>query len=101
MYNPSSTHADEFIDHAEILSTLDEAARESGNRERVKAILEKAARCKGISHREAAILLDCTDPELEAQIFALAEKIKQQFYGNRIVLFAPLYLSNYCINGCV
>ena len=101
MYNPSSTHADEFIDHAEILSTLDEAARESGNRERVKAILEKAARCKGISHREAAILLDCNDPELEAQIFALAEKIKQQFYGNRIVLFAPLYLSNYCINGCV
>ena len=101
MYNPSSTHADEFIDHAEILSTLDEAARESGNRERVLAILEKAARCKGLTHREAAILLDCNDPELEAKIFALAEQIKQRFYGNRIVLFAPLYLSNYCINGCV
>ena len=101
MYNPSSTHADEFIDHAEILSTLDEAARESGNRERVLAILEKAARFKGLTHREAAILLDCNDPELEAKIYALAEQIKQRFYGNRIVLFAPLYLSNYCINGCV
>ena len=101
MYNPSSTHADEFIDHAEILATLDEAARESGKRERVLAILEKAALCKGLTHREAAILLDCDDPVLEAKIFALAEEIKQRFYGNRIVLFAPLYLSNYCINGCV
>ena len=101
MYNPSSTHADEFIDHAEILATLDEAASESGKRERVLAILEKAALCKGLTHREAAILLDCDDPGLEAKIFALAEEIKQRFYGNRIVLFAPLYLSNYCINGCV
>ena len=101
MYNPSSTHADEFIDHAEILATLDEAARESGNRQRVLEILEKAARCKGLSHREAAILLDCNDPELEEKLYALAGEIKHKFYGNRIVLFAPLYLSNYCINGCV
>ena len=101
MYNPLSTHADEFIDHAEILETLEEAARESGNRLRVRDILEKAARCKGLTHREAAILMDCNDPELEAEIFKLAREIKQRFYGNRIVLFAPLYLSNWCINGCV
>ncbi len=101
MYNPSSTHADEFIDHAEVLETLEEAARECGNRERVLAILEKAALCKGLSHREAAILMDCNDPALEEKLFALASEIKHQFYGNRIVLFAPLYLSNYCINGCV
>ncbi|MBR1538506.1 MAG: [Bacteroidales bacterium] len=101
MYNPASTHADEFIDHAEVLETLAEAARESHNKQRVTEILEKAARCKGISHREAAILMDCDDPQLEAGIFSLAEEIKRRFYGNRIVLFAPLYLSNWCINGCV
>ena len=101
MYNPSSTHADEFIDHAEVLETLDLAARESGNRARVLEILEKAARCKGLSHREAAILMDCNDPEMEERLYALAGEIKHKFYGNRIVLFAPLYLSNYCINGCV
>ena len=101
MYNPSSTHADEFIDHAEVLETLAEATRESRNPQRVREILEKAALCKGLSHREAAILLDCDDPTLEARLYELAGEIKQRFYGNRIVLFAPLYLSNYCINGCV
>ena len=101
MYNPLSTHADEFIDHAEVLETLAEARRESQNPQRFSEILEKAARCKGLSHREAAILLDCEDPVLEERLYALAGEIKQRFYGNRIVLFAPLYLSNYCINGCV
>ena len=101
MYNPSSTHAEEFIDHAEILETLEEASRESKNRERVLQILNKAANLKGLTHREAAILMDCEDPELEERIYALASEIKHRFYGNRIVLFAPLYLSNYCINGCV
>jgi len=101
MYNPSSTHADEFIEHAEVLETLAEAARESRNPQRVGEILEKAALCKGLSHREAAILLDCDDPALEARLYELAGEIKQRFYGNRIVLFAPLYLSNYCVNGCV
>ena len=100
-YNPLSPHADEFIHHGEILETLEEAARESRDRERVLSILEKAARCQGLTHREAAILMDCDDPQLEARIYALAREIKQKFYGNRIVLFAPLYLSNYCINGCV
>ena len=101
MYQPTSTHAEEFIDHQEILDTLEEAGRESKNPARVAEILEKAARLKGLSHREAAILLDCEDPVLEEKIYSLAAQIKQRFYGNRIVLFAPLYLSNYCINGCV
>ncbi len=101
MYNPSSPHAEEFIDHAEVLATLEEAARESGNPARVREILEKAARCKGLTHREAAVLMDCNDPQLEAEIYSLAAEIKHRFYGNRIVLFAPLYLSNYCVNGCV
>lgn len=101
MYNPSSQYADEFICHEEILETLEEASVESRNPIRVKEILEKAAHLKGLTHREAAILMDCTDPGLEEKIYALAEDIKHRFYGNRIVLFAPLYLSNYCVNGCV
>ncbi len=101
MYNPNSPHAEEFIDHAEVLASLEEAERESKNPQRVLQILEKAALCKGLTHREAAILMDCNDPALEEKIYALAAEIKQKFYGNRIVLFAPLYLSNYCINGCV
>ncbi|MBR6054033.1 MAG: [Bacteroidales bacterium] len=101
MYNPSSHNADEFICHDEVLESLEEARRESGNLARVSEILEKAARLKGISHREAAILMECSDPSVEEKIYALAADIKQRFYGNRIVLFAPLYLSNYCINGCV
>ncbi|MBR6246042.1 MAG: [Bacteroidales bacterium] len=101
MYNVSSVHADDFINHEEILGTLEAASRESADRARVLQILEKAALCKGLSHREAAVLLDCNDPDLEEKIYALAREIKQKFYGNRIVLFAPLYLSNYCVNGCV
>jgi len=101
MYDPKSVKADEFISHQEILESLEEARRESSNPQRVIQILEKAALCKGITHREAAILMECHEPELEERIFALAAQIKQQFYGNRIVLFAPLYLSNYCVNGCV
>ena len=101
MYNPASVHADDFINHEEILETLSEAAVQSKNPARVEEILAKAARCKGLTHREAAILLDCDDPVLEEKIYALAREIKEKFYGNRIVLFAPLYLSNYCINGCV
>ena len=101
MYNPLSTHACEFIDHDEVLRSLEEAVRESRNPARVNAILEKAALCKGLTHREAAILLECDDPAQEARIYSLARDIKHRFYGNRIVLFAPLYLSNYCINGRV
>ncbi len=101
MYNPSSTHAEEFIDHGEVLESLAEAERESKNHARVLEILEKAALYKGLTHREAAILMECDDPALEERIFKMAEDIKHKFYGNRIVLFAPLYLSNYCVNGCV
>ena len=101
MYNPLSVHADDFINHEEILETLAEAEVQSRNHARVEEILAKAALCKGLTHREAAILLDCDDPVLEEKIYALAREIKHKFYGNRIVLFAPLYLSNYCINGCV
>lgn len=96
-----SVKATEFIDHQEVLDSLEEASRESKNRERVEEILEKAALLKGITHREAAILLECQEPDLEERIYALAKEIKHRFYGNRIVLFAPLYLSNYCVNGCV
>ena len=101
MYNPASVHADDFINHEEILETLAEAQVQSQNPARVEEILAKAALCKGLTHREAAILMDCQDPALDEKIFALAREIKHKFYGNRIVLFAPLYLSNYCINGCV
>ena len=101
MYNPLSHKAEEFICHEEVLETLEEARTQSGNKARIAEILEKAARCKGLSHREAAVLMECSDPAVEQKVFALAEEIKHRFYGNRIVLFAPLYLSNYCINGCV
>jgi len=101
VYNPLSAKATDFIDHQEVLDSLEEAARECKNRERVEEILAKAALLKGITHREAAVLLECQDPDLEERIYALAKEIKHRFYGNRIVLFAPLYLSNYCVNGCV
>ncbi len=101
MYNQSSNNSDEFICHEEVLASLEEAQSESKNPSRIAAILEKAAKLKGLSHREAAILMECTDPSVEEKIYALAADIKQRFYGNRIVLFAPLYLSNYCVNGCV
>ncbi len=101
MYRADSKKAEEFISHDEILDTLKYAEENAGNRELISSIIEKARACKGISHREAALLLECNDPELLEEIFSLAKEIKQKFYGNRIVMFAPLYLSNYCINSCV
>ncbi len=101
MYDPKSSVATEFIDHGEILSTMEYAAANVGHRELVESILEKGALCKGLTHREAAALLECDDPELNRRMEELARDIKQRFYGNRIVMFAPLYLSNYCVNGCV
>lgn len=101
MYRADSKKAEEFISHDEILDTLKYAEENAGNRELISSIIEKARVCKGISHREAALLLECNDPELLEEIFSLAKEIKQKFYGNRIVMFAPLYLSNYCINSCV
>lgn len=101
MYNPKSLKAEEFIDHSEILETLDYAQKNKHNAELIDEILEKARKRKGLSHREAAVLLDCDIDEKNQEIYKLAEQIKKDFYGNRIVLFAPLYLSNYCVNGCV
>lgn len=101
MYNPKSSKAEEFICHEEILETLDYAAKNKNNAGLIDEILEKARKRKGLTHREAAVLLDCEIEEKNQEIFALAEQIKKDFYGNRIVMFAPLYLSNYCVNGCV
>ena len=101
MYNPKSHKAEEFICHEEVLASLEYAKENKNNVELIDKILEKARMQKGLSHREAAVLLDCDIKEKNDEIFALAEKIKKDYYGNRIVLFAPLYLSNYCVNGCV
>ncbi len=101
MYNPKSKCADDFINHEEIVETLAYAEKNKENRALIDEILEKAKLRKGLSHREAAVLLDCTLEDKNQEIYALAEQIKKDFYGNRIVMFAPLYLSNYCINGCV
>ena len=101
MYNPKSNKAEEFIDDGEILETLEYAEKNKRNAELIDQILEKAKLRKGLSHREAAVLLDCELEDRNEEIYALAKQIKKDFYGNRIVMFAPLYLSNYCINSCV
>ena len=101
MYDPKSMKAEEFISHEEILDTLAYAQENKNNEKLIDAILEKAKLRKGLSHREASVLLACEMPDKIQQIYALAEQLKKDFYGNRIVMFAPLYLSNYCINGCV
>lgn len=101
MYDVKSPKAEEFINHEEILDTLKYAEENKHNAQLIDEILAKAALRKGLSHREAAVLLECDIPEKNELIFALAKEIKQEFYGNRIVMFAPLYLSNYCVNGCL
>ena len=109
MYNPKSLKAEEFIDDAEVLATLEYAEKNKHNRELIESILEKAApkktgrgtECAGLTHREARVLLACDIPEMTERMYRLANDIKQAFYGNRIVMFAPLYLSNYCVNKCV
>ena len=111
IYNPKSLKAEEFINHGEILDTIRYAEENKHNIALIDEILAKArpvksadgtqTHCAGLSHREASVLLACDIPEKVAQMYQLAEEIKQAFYGNRIVMFAPLYLSNYCVNGCV
>ncbi len=101
MYKIDSTHATEFIDDAEIRASLAYAEANKNNIELIDSLLTKADRCKGLTHREAAVLLRCDDPTLRTRIHDLARDVKRRFYGNRIVLFAPLYLSNHCVNGCV
>ncbi len=101
MYDVRSKKAEEFINHEEILDTLEYAKANKNNRELIDEILAKAENLKGITHREASVLLECEQEDQIQRMFELAVKIKQRFYGNRIVMFAPLYLSNYCVNGCV
>lgn len=101
MYNVKSSKAEEFISDEEILETLEYATIHKSDRSLIESILKKAKECKGLSHREAAVLLECEFEDLNEKMEHLAEEIKLKFYGNRIVMFAPLYLSNYCINGCV
>ncbi len=109
VYDPSSLHAEEFINDEEIRATLAYAEENKNNIELIDQILEKARplktgngyRCTGLSHREASVLLTCEIPEKIDEMYRIAEEIKQAFYGNRIVIFAPLYLSNYCVNGCL
>ena len=100
MYDVYSKHADDFINHEEILETLSYADENKANEALIDSILEKARLRKGLSHREASVLLACQMEEKYQEIYKLAEQIKKDFYGNRIVMFAPLYLSNYCVNGC-
>ena len=108
-YDVKSKKAEEFINHEEILETLKFAEENKNNIPLIEEYLEKARPkktekgiiAKGLNHREASVLLACEDKEIIKKIYALAGEIKQTFYGNRIVMFAPLYLSNYCVNGCV
>ena len=100
-YDRESKKAEEFINHEEILETLRYAEENKHNEALIAQILEKAKKRKGLEHREAMVLLDCDIEEKNQEIYALAEQIKKDFYGNRIVMFAPLYLSNYYVNGCV
>jgi len=100
MYNPKSMKAEEFISHEEILRTLDYAEANKNNLELIEEILAKAEKREGLGYREASVLLACEDEAILQRVYKLAEQIKLDFYGNRIVMFAPLYLSNYCINGC-
>ena len=101
MYNVKSMKAEEFIDHQEIEDTLAYADAHKADRELITSIIEKAKLRKGLSHREASVLLSCKLEDKNREVYELARQIKQDFYGNRIVMFAPLYLSNYCVNGCL
>ncbi len=101
MYNVTSLKAEEFISDEEIQKTLAYADANKENVALIDEIIAKAKERKGLNHREASVLLACEIPEKIDEVYALAEQLKKDYYGNRIVLFAPLYLSNYCVNGCV
>ena len=101
IYDPKSLKAEEFIHDGEIQDTLAYAQANKDNIELIDQIIAKAKERKGLSHREASVLLACENEEKIQEVFELAQQIKKDFYGNRIVMFAPLYLSDYCVNGCV
>ena len=108
-YDPKSLKAEDFINDEEIMETLAYAEANKNNVALIDEILEKArpkkngngVTCAGLTHREASVLLACEIPEKVEKMYEIAEEIKLAFYGNRIVIFAPLYLSNYCVNGCL
>lgn len=100
MYDIMSAKAEEFIDDSEILASIEYGQANKSNRELISSIIEKARTYKGLTHREAIVLLECDQEDLNQEIYSLAKEIKEKFYGNRIVMFAPLYLSNYCVNNC-
>ncbi len=100
-YDPASREAEEFINHEEIEATLAYADAHKTDAALIDSIIAKAKERKGLSHREASVLLACELEDKNQEVYALAKAIKQEFYGNRIVMFAPLYLSNYCVNGCL
>ena len=100
-YDKKSLKAEEFINDGEIRETLKYADENKDNVELIDSIIEKARQRKGLDHREASVLLACEMPDKIEEIYELAQQIKKDFYGDRIVMFAPLYLSNYCVNGCV
>lgn len=101
MYDVKSVRAEEFISHEEIMSSLRYANENKTNKKLIASLIERAADCRGLNHREALLLLLCENAELNERMYALAREIKKRIYGNRIVFFAPLYLSNYCVNSCV
>ncbi len=101
MYDVTSSKAEEFINHEEIQDTIQFAKHNKNNRAFIEQIIQKAYQYKGLDHKEALLLLECENEDLNQKIYALAKEIKQRIYGDRIVMFAPLYLSNYCVNGCV
>jgi 2-iminoacetate synthase len=100
MYNVKSMDANEFIDNSEVLESINEARKLVSNEDEIDRILDKARRCEGLTHREAAVLLELKDDETLEKMYTIAREIKEKIYGKRIVLFAPLYLSNYCVNNC-
>ena len=100
-YDMRSMKAEEFINDEEILDTVRYAEEHKNDIKLIDEILERAKERKGLNHRDASVLLACSDENKIKEIYDLAEQIKKDFYGNRIVLFAPLYLSNYCVNGCL
>ncbi|WP_407314382.1 [FeFe] hydrogenase H-cluster radical SAM maturase HydG [Desulfosporosinus sp. SB140] len=93
--------AQDFIIDEEIRNSLNEGTDKAKDKDLVRAILDKAKTCQGLTHREAAILLNIDDKNVIEEMFKTAKEIKETIYGKRIVLFAPLYISSYCVNGCV
>lgn len=100
MYDVKSMEANEFIDHGEVLESIEQGKKLVRDKDEVDRILEKVSQYKGLTHREAAVLLEIDDDDTLEKMYKVAREIKEEIYGKRIVLFAPLYLSSYCVNNC-